>query len=1744
MKNKILFLFLVFGLTFFYAARAHGDTAGYSHTCVNKSDGTVFCWGYNSHGQLGNNSASDSYTPVQVEGVGGTDYLTGVSQVEAGNFYTCALKSNGTVFCWGQNSAGELGDGSNSDRYTPVQVKSADGAGYLTGVSQLAAGSYHVCALKSDNTVFCWGNDDTGQLGNGSTTRSFLPLQVLGAGGIGQLTDISQLAAGDSHTCALKSDGTVFCWGYNENGQLGDNSFTNHLIPVQTLGEDGVGKLTGISQVVAGSYHTCAIKSDGRVFCWGDNAYGELGNHSTLSRPTPVQVWNNLDNIGTFSDVSQLIAGDSDTCALKSDGTVFCWGDDNYGQLGNIYGPTQYPYMYVPTEVQDELGTQGNLSNVGRLIGGKSHNCAIKLDGSVFCWGGDWLGQLGNNSTENSEIPVGVVDMSYLNNVSHISGGDSYTCSLKSDGTVFCWGWNVFGQLGNNSTTDSQIPVQVVDAGGSGHLTGVSQVASGGYHTCALKSDGTVFCWGDNVFGALGNNSTTNSSAPVQVQGLTDASQIVAGLYHTCAIKTDGSVYCWGDNGGGQLGNDSTDESLIPVQVLGVGGSGYLTGASQLATGLAHTCALKSNGTVFCWGGNNHYQLGDNSDVDMHTPVQVVGAGGSGVLGGVSQIEAEWTHTCVTISNGTVFCWGGNDQGELGINSTDESPFPAQVLGVGGVEYLIGVDQITTGLGHTCALKSNGTVFCWGANWSGQLGDNSNNNSLTPVQVTGVGGGGTLIGVNQLAAGLYHTCGLKSGGTVFCWGGNSRGQLGNNSINDSSFPVQVQDPATIEYFNLGSFSNTYTLSYAAGSKGAISGTAHQTVDKGDNGTAVTAEANSGYDFVNWSDGSTQNPRTDIDVSRDIRVTANFSPFVLTYSAESGGFLLGASPQTVDTGNSGSPVTAVPDSGYRFLNWSDGSTDNPRTDTDVSDDITVTANFTVESSPFYAVDSFSPVVKTIDSSTFESLDSLDITASNNQAIDGANGATVDPTTNEVYVVLRLLAPNGRYLAQLDMDSGLATVIGKLNRNFAAIAFDSSGQLYGLTGDGDTTNPSTLYSINKATAGITLLVAYTNDSTGETLTYNPDDNKLYRATQTEMFAIDPSDPGHPQTVYSENSLLPNVITGLMYFGGTNFNLISSGEVYSIDSATGEGGYLGSMDISTKSTFIWEPASSTEYTLTYTAGVNGSITGTTPQTVAEGADGSAVTAVADPGYHFVNWSDASTQNPRTDTNVTTNKSVTANFAINTYTLTYTAGVNGSITGTSPQTVNYNTSGTAVTASPAEGYHFVNWSDSSIQNPRTDSSVQSNVNVTASFASNSGSSYTLTYTAGTGGTISGTTPQTVSEGGSGTAVTAMPGTGHHFVNWSDSSTQNPRTDSNVMANKSVTANFALDDRIVIDPTPQKILAEYSIGVITIQDGSTLNTSKAILNTNVTFKTSGGASLVVPSGTQITKNGSGDINIENFTIQDIASTIRATVPSSKGAIKIGILNTPLSFTHEVAVSFPVDPSYNDKILTVYSRPDGGTGWTYETTCLVTDSLCSFNATHATEYTGNAEVSNSPDPTHVNVDINATITIDCKDANTETNDYIAMNPITGTGQSALNTNNDVNCNVITNNSSGYTLSFASSVPELKNANADTISAYTPGTINTPETWSVSSASSEWGARLLSSSSTYSSTLWGTAGTDSYTAKWYAVTNSNSFTLANRSTETAQTGDNQIIRFGAEIGASKFQPTGTYSDTVTFTAVTN
>jgi alpha-tubulin suppressor-like RCC1 family protein len=377
------------------------------------------------------------------------------------------------------------------------------------------------------------------------------------------------------------------------------------------------------TQVSAGGFHTCALRNDGAVECWGEGDHGELGNGASANSSSPVMVSN-------LTNVTQVSAGKYHTCALRNDGTVWCWGENQYGQLGN----NSTTDSNVPVEVQGVGGT-GYLTGVAEVSADGQFTCARLTSGGVRCWGHNQYGQVGNNTTNDAHVPVNVVGVGgtgTLVNVIDIDAGANQTCALISGGTVDCWGYNNDGQLGNGTTNNSSSPVQVLGSGGAGYLANVTAISGGRLHACALLSDHTVYCWGDNANGELGDGTTANRSTPVRAGTITTATSMSAGEYHSCATLSDGTAQCWGAAAFGQVGDGTTSDTSTPVTVIGVGGYGALSGIGNVSAGggdisetddYEQTCALMADGTVVSWGQNNYGQLGDGTTTMSISPVGV-----------------------------------------------------------------------------------------------------------------------------------------------------------------------------------------------------------------------------------------------------------------------------------------------------------------------------------------------------------------------------------------------------------------------------------------------------------------------------------------------------------------------------------------------------------------------------------------------------------------------------------------------------------------------------------------------------------------------------------------------------------------------------------------------------------------------------------------------------------------------------------------------------------------------------------------------------------------------------------------------------------------------------------------------------------------------------------------------------------------------------------------------------------------
>lgn len=363
-----------------------------------------------------------------------------------------------------------------------------------------------------------------------------------------------------------------------------------------------------------------------------------------------------------------------------------------------------------------------------------------------------------------------------LDGVRQVAAGLGHTCVLTSTGGVKCWGHR--SAVGDNiaSTTDMRVAVDVVGLAG-----GVSAIAAGASHNCALLETGAVKCWGRNDNGQLGNNSVVLQRAPIDLMGLSnDASALALGGNHTCVLLTSGNVKCSGGNNHGQLGDGTTLDKLVLGEVAGI------SDVVAISAGAAHTCALTSVGGVKCWGWNGYGQLGNGTITNSSTPVDVYG-----LSSGVIKIDAGATHTCAILIDGNAKCWGHNQYGKLGNGSTVQANLPVDVIGLGTT-----VTEVVAGTSHTCVLTSIGGVKCWGVNARGQLGNNSIGNSTIPVDAVGL-----TQGVVGLSSYDWHSCATTNQNGIKCWGSNTYGQIGTNRTSSDAFipvtPIQAFSPIMV-----------------------------------------------------------------------------------------------------------------------------------------------------------------------------------------------------------------------------------------------------------------------------------------------------------------------------------------------------------------------------------------------------------------------------------------------------------------------------------------------------------------------------------------------------------------------------------------------------------------------------------------------------------------------------------------------------------------------------------------------------------------------------------------------------------------------------------------------------------------------------------------------------------------------------------------------------------------------------------
>ena len=826
-------------------------TAGSNHTCAIASDGFAYCWGLNTNGQLGNNSTTTTNIPVAVLRSSGSLSNVTVKSLSAGGSQTCAVTSLDAATCWGQNTDGQLGNNSITQRTSPVDVNTSGVLAGLT-IKSISTGRYHTCAIASNDKAYCWGLNTNSGLGNGNTTRSLVPVAVNTNGELLNKT-LKMITVGQYFTCAIASDNNAYCWGYGGNGNLGNgsSSTTNtSVVPVTTSGALSGKTLKYITTPSINAYATCVIASDDQLYCFGANANKQLGfdaagntNVPTLSRGAIVSDMlisiggvpaTNITHLSTTSLTATTPAqpaGTKDVTATRYDGQVATLAN-SYEYIGS---PTSASFSpnYGSMSGGDTITVSGTgFSNGGRIKLGETYitptfinsttltfitpasTIASSVPASVedafgngvavtggFTYQGapmtiDTLSPTGGPTAGGQTVTFTGTNFSPgVQQLSQIATGWEHSCGIYNY-QAYCWGRNTDGQLGDGTIVESLVPKAVLT---TGILAGKTIKSLSVDHTtsCVIASDDLAYCWGENDRGQLGNNSTTKSSVPVAVNmdgvlaGKTIKSIDVSYL-HTCAVASDNQAYCWGYNTNGQLGTGTGSNSLVPAAV---NTSGVLAGKTiqSISSMLYHTCALASDAKVYCWGANTSGKLGDGTTSNSGLPVAVSTAG---VLAGksVKSLAVGYNHTCAMTTENLVYCWGDNVNGALGTGNFTSSSVPVAVI-MSGVLTGKTISSLSSGDWHACVITTEGKAYCWGRNTDGQLGNGGLTNSSSPVAVdmTGVLSGKTI---TALSGNYYHTCAQTADNNGYCWGGNNTGRLGNNTKVDALVPVAVASAAS------------------------------------------------------------------------------------------------------------------------------------------------------------------------------------------------------------------------------------------------------------------------------------------------------------------------------------------------------------------------------------------------------------------------------------------------------------------------------------------------------------------------------------------------------------------------------------------------------------------------------------------------------------------------------------------------------------------------------------------------------------------------------------------------------------------------------------------------------------------------------------------------------------------------------------------------------------------------------------
>jgi cysteine-rich repeat protein len=785
-------------------------------TCARASDERVYCWGKNSEGQLGRGdfTAVEYFDADELESVDvGTDSDAVKSLAVGDNFACVVVDYTNEVKCWGDDSVRQLGDGQTTNLNEPGPA--VDLTHYAIKV---AAGGSTACALLAvpggDDSVRCWGEGSFGQLGDGGATDSAddTPSVITLDG---NATDVS---VGGLHVCAVV-DGAVSCWGDNEAGKLGIAEATAQsdtpASAVQVEGETFV-------SVSAGLDHTCALTQSGNVYCWGSNASGQLGNGDSTELPEteePTLIDFGEEGLGA----SEIASGSFHTCALLTNGRVRCWGEGSEGQLGqgstDSLGDTEAVAAIADVQVIGPAPLCGNNVREGweTCDDGNTVN-DNSCPSNCYSPCGDGIAFENEDCDDGNSDPNDGCTNDCKESFARVFVGGNNSYALSDDNLFKGWGAGEQAQyvpiagygsgwdpdLGTNLGDDESPSAHAifldfvfqnytqhiyygdyfaeVDEELTFDFVTTQSLTASDTHACAIGTNEAMYCWGYNDYGNLGLGSDLATPFPLRVKaGGKKAKQMGLGHTFTCALFDDHQVYCWGSNAYGQLGIDANDDALnlylpsTPIVVDSIPSDANDVTIELLAVGGEHSCVKASNNKVYCWGRGEDFRLGTGDDSnryepDLDHPVNL----GSG---NVTALASGHYVSCALIeSSGStrVRCWGDNDNGLLGDSGATGTPGIGESFTVPGTPV-----KLVVGYAHACVLTSLGRVYCWGDNSVGQVMAGAAPSLDSPTQIDlGTDADGTPSTALDIGAGTAHNCIVASDHHIRCWGYSNLGQTG------------------------------------------------------------------------------------------------------------------------------------------------------------------------------------------------------------------------------------------------------------------------------------------------------------------------------------------------------------------------------------------------------------------------------------------------------------------------------------------------------------------------------------------------------------------------------------------------------------------------------------------------------------------------------------------------------------------------------------------------------------------------------------------------------------------------------------------------------------------------------------------------------------------------------------------------------------------------------------------------------